>query len=187
MASRFEPLTKEEKAVREQGQLLEAFRRDLDRVVSEVAKEQQGRIHPDLLRMPMVALALSNAALRSVGRDQLRAFLTFCVRAGLQPGKTVEAEIVPNADTGVLELRPRIEFATLAEAQRVTLPGTPDTDGGFAGQPIGACPDAILRGVLDWIASPQRPNRPTTYARLKAAIDMVLRARESATATQESA
>lgn len=186
----FPPLTPEEKATRDAGKTIEAFRRDLDRVVSEVAHEEKGRIHPDMLRMPMVALALSNAALRSVGKEQLRAFLIFCVRAGLQPGKTVEADIVPNAETGALELRPRIEFASLIDAERITLPGelgNPKHFDGMGGQPIGLCDTGILRGVLVWLASPQRPNRPVTHARLSAAIATVLRAREGATVTQETA
>lgn len=174
-----------EKARRAQAREIEQFRRDLDRVVQDVARENQGRIHPDLLRMPLVALALSNAALRSVGPVQLREFLSYCVRAGLQPGKTVEALIVPNADTGALELRPHIVFDDVDAAGRVLLPGALEHFEGFGGQPIANCPDAILRGVDFWIGL--RPNRPVTYARLRAAIAMVLRARAGATTAQESA
>jgi hypothetical protein len=168
-------------------QEIEQFRRQLDRVVADVARENHGRIHPDLLRMPMVALALSNAALRSVGAEQLRAFLTFAVRAGLQPGRTVEADIVPHPETGALELRPRLGFADLEDAEQMRLPGDAAAFDGCGGQPISVCSTALLRGVLAWIAAPHRPNRPVTYARLHAAITTVLAARTTAVAPQETA
>ena len=171
----------------DEARLVAEWRRQLDEVVTAVARDAQGRIHPDLLRMPMLALALSQAALRSVGAEQLTQFLTWCVRAGLQPGKHVEADIVTNPTTGVLELQPRIVFPTLADAESCRLPGKEQDFKGHGGQPIGRCRTPLLREVVGWIESPIRPNRRIQYARLRAAIDMVLRARPGATPPQESA
>jgi hypothetical protein len=161
---------------------LEQFRRRVDAAVADVAHEERTRIHPDLLRMPLVVLALSNAAMTAVGEAQLKEFLRFCVRAGLHPGKTVSAVLVHNPATGKMEIEPRIEFGTLANAEAITLPGEPNDFEGMGGQPIGYCPDGILRGVTTWITRPDRPNRRITYARLAAAIDHVLRARRDAVA-----
>lgn len=181
-SERYAPPTKAEQRMKADAKVLEAFRRRVDAVVRDVAREAP-RIHPDLLRMPLVAMALADAAMHAVGAQALRDFLTYCVRAGLQPGKDVDARIIEHPETHVLSLQPEIVFRSLEQAEEVTMPGDASAFDGFGGHPIGLAPDAILRGVLFWIEL--RPNRPTTYARLVAAIHRVLEARRAAAAATQ--
>jgi hypothetical protein len=76
------------------------------------------------------------------------------------------------------ETDPTRVFADADEATAETLPGSATDFHGWGGQRIGRCPSGILRGVLRWIT--QKPSRATVYARLEAAITLVLLARRAA-------
>ncbi len=68
-------------------------------------------------------------------------------------------------------------FKSVQDAAGEKLPGRGVHFEGWGGQPIGRCPDGILRGVLRWIAL--ELSRATTYARLHAAITLLLQARRA--------